>query len=197
MRLHTGTGQLTQNFLRFLAIAIAGCAADLLTKAWAFAQIQMPGMRPPQWIVPGVLGFETSLNEGALWGIGQGKSWLFAIFSLVALAAVLIWFCAGGGRSRLVSVALGSIAAGILGNLYDRLGMPGLSWHFDSASHRLGDPVFAVRDWILLMLGPYHWPNFNIADALLLTGAGIILLYGFRQPASTEKMIASASTDRG
>jgi signal peptidase II len=56
---------------------------------------------------------------------------------------------------------MGLVAGGILGNLYDRLGMHGL------------EPPNAggVRDWILFRYKQYTWPNFNIADSLLVVGA--------------------------
>jgi len=31
-----------------------------------------------------------------------------------------------------------------------------------------------VRDWILVMIGPYPWPNFNLADAMLVCGAALL-----------------------
>ena len=68
---------------------------------------------------------------------------------------------------------LGCVTAGILGNLYDRLGLPGLRW-IANPPHHAGDPVHAVRDWILVMIGPWHWPNFNVADSLLVCGALLV-----------------------
>ncbi len=48
-----------------------------------------------------------------------------------------------------------------LGNLYDRLG---LWWQSDyPVEWRSG-----VRDWILLCYKGLTWPNFNIADSLLV-----------------------------
>jgi signal peptidase II len=62
------------------------------------------------------------------------------------------------------------ITAGICGNLYDRLGWHGLTYGED-------EPVYAVRDWILCMIGTFHWPNFNIADALLVCSVCILLIH--------------------
>ena len=42
----------------------------------------------------------------------------------------------------------------------------------------MGEPVYAVRDWILVMIGSWPWPNFNIADSLLVLGVGILLIHG-------------------
>lgn len=77
-------------------------------------------------------------------------------------------------------MALGCVTAGILGNLYDRLGLPGLKWNYaEPPLHEVGDPVYAVRDWILVMIGPYGWPNFNIADSLLVCGAAMLVWHAF------------------
>jgi signal peptidase II len=37
-----------------------------------------------------------------------------------------------------------------------------------------------VRDWILFRYHSYTWPNFNIADSLLVCGAGLLLWHGLR-----------------
>jgi len=167
-------------YLVFLAIALGGCLADLLTKSWIFSRLGMPsGER--LWIWQGHIGLETSLNEGALFGIGQGMVVFFAVLSLVALIGIVIWlFYYGAALDWLLTIALGAMTAGILGNLYDRLGLHGLKWHHPP---RVGEPVYAVRDWILLQANErLQWPNFNIADSLLVIGGALILWHAFTTP---------------
>jgi signal peptidase II len=95
---------------------------------------------------------------------------------VAAAAAVLYWlFFVGAARSWLLTVALGCVTAGIFGNLYDRLGLPGLVWNNANAFHRGGDPVYAVRDWIQVMIGAWPWPTFNLADSLLVCGAAMLI----------------------
>ena len=167
----------------FMLIAGGGLAADLATKHWMFAWLGMPGARrDPAWICPNVFGFQTSLNEGALFGIGQGMVPFFSVLSIGAAVAICWWlFVAGAARQWLLTVALAGIMAGILGNLYDRTGQPGLRWNFPNDLHNVGDPVFAVRDWILVMIGKWPWPNFNIADSLLVCGAMLLAGHAFFQ----------------
>ncbi|NLE39744.1 MAG: signal peptidase II [Pirellulaceae bacterium] len=170
-------------YLIFFSIAAVGFGADLATKNWIFAQLGGPTPHHANywWIWKGVFGFQTSLNEGALFGIGQGQVFLFALLSCVALVALLAWlFVAGAARDLLLTVALGCVSAGILGNLYDRLGIPGLTWQYANALHEVGEPVHAVRDWIVVMIGPWQWPNFNIADSLLVCGAVLLAWHAFR-----------------
>jgi signal peptidase II len=75
-------------------------------------------------------------------------------------------------------IALGLVVGGIIGNLYDRLGVPGLTWH--APLDRVGQPVLAVRDWIHVTLpGVIDWPIFNLADSWLVIGAGMLLVSSF------------------
>jgi len=164
-------------YLVFSLLAVLGCLLDLGTKSWIFARLGMPGEQDVWWLWQGVFGFQTSLNEGALFGIGQGQVQFFAIMSLVAGVVICLWlFVAGAAKDWLVTVACGLIFAGILGNLYDRLGMPALVWNYANDLHAVGDHVYAVRDWLLVMIGSYHWPNFNLADSMLVCGAGLIIV---------------------
>jgi signal peptidase II len=167
-------------YFAFFLIAGGGLAADLATKRWCFGWLGSGGQI--HWVLDKVFGFQTSLNEGALFGMGQGMVWLFALLSIAAAVGICWWlFLAGAARQWLLTVALAGIMAGVLGNLYDRLGLPGLKWTSANNLHNIGDPVYAVRDWILVMIGSYHWPNFNIADSLLVCGALLLVWHAFFQ----------------
>lgn len=156
----------------FFTTAIIGCVADLWTKAAAFARMGPPTGTPHiHWLIKDYVGIETALNFGAVFGLGQGKVWFFALMSLVALAGIFYWlFARNASHDKLLTITLGIITGGILGNLYDRLGL----WS--------GFDTFAVRDWIRLSYGSYVWPNFNIADSLLVVGAGLLVWHSFRNP---------------
>jgi signal peptidase II len=129
------------------------------------------------WLWEGRLGIQTSINTGALFGMGAGRWWLFAALSVVALIGIGAWlFVYKAAHDRWINVALAGVTGGILGNLYDRLGI----WD----SRGLGaDYHHAVRDWILFVwpesgmkiFNP--WPNFNIADMLLVTGAIMLVVH--------------------
>lgn len=166
----------------FIAIGVVSLAADLTTKSAIFAALGMPGMGGRIELVPRFLAFETNLNEGALFGMGQGMGMLFAGISVAALAGILAMVARPATRaSSWLVVALALICGGILGNLYDRLGIPGLAWHAPAA--RVGDHVYAVRDWIHVTVpGVIDWPIFNLADSWLVIGAGMILLASLRNP---------------
>lgn len=160
----------------FLTIASVGCLADLTTKHYVFAWRGMPRPNNEWWIIPGFMGIETSLNPGALFGMGAGGGRIFAAFSIVAALGILYLVCVRRwARDWLLIVALGMILGGILGNLYDRLGL----WHPP------GQPDVwrnEVRDWILFRFGSFTWPNFNIADSLLVVGAGLLMWHAWWYP---------------
>ena len=174
----------------FALIAAAGCALDLWTKAWIFDRLGMPGQAEPMILWPGVFSLTTSLNEGALFGLGQGMTFVFAGLSIVAATGIIYWlFAMGAARDWVLTISLAAIMGGIFGNLYDRLGLPGLAWNFPA--DRIGEPVYAVRDWLHFRLEAangdvlFDWPVFNIADCLLVSGSILLVIYGLKNPTVT------------
>jgi signal peptidase II len=165
-------------FVLFIIIAVVGCAADLLTKAWCFST---PGLRAGQiyWLWQGHIGIQLSRNLGALFGMGQGKFAYFALLSIGAAIAIPVWlFVFRAARDIWLTLALGCVMGGVLGNLYDRLGLSGDNWF--GPGNTAPQAVHAVRDWILWQVNDnWRWPNFNIADSLLVVGVAILLLHAF------------------
>ena len=152
--------------------AFCGCFLDLLTKHWVFQWRGMPRANNEWWLWEGYVGIETALNDGALFGMGSGYGYVFAVLSIVAAAGILVWlFGYGAAHDWLLTIALGCIMGGIGGNLYDRLGL----WQ---NPEQAGQYRNEVRDWILLRYGDWTWPNFNVADSLLVCGAALLMYHG-------------------
>jgi lipoprotein signal peptidase len=107
------------------------------------------------------------INEGALFGFGQGKNLLFTIVSVIAAVVIVGWSIRSPSiRDAFLSTALGLILAGTLGNLYDRVIFDG------------------VRDFLHWNKW-FDWYVFNVADVFLVIGASMLILEAFvRQPAS-------------
>jgi signal peptidase II len=166
----------------FLLIAIVGCALDLITKRLVFDWLGQPGPNSfTHWFVKNFIGFQTSLNEGALFGLGQGMVPVFAVLSVLAAVGIFAWlFYGGAARDWLLTIALGCVMGGIFGNLHDRLGLMNLVWATAGEYHNVGDPVHAVRDYVLVMIGRWPFPNFNVADSLLVCGAILLFWHAFR-----------------
>lgn len=205
----------------FLLIAGTGLFWDLYSKDTVFADLGFHDPDPQVAVVlqpgrhrvfdhpPGTEGqsvlylqgwlkfrLYTSFNRGALWGIGQGKSWLFASLSVVAVLGVGYWlFWHGAAESRWLTVSLAFIMAGTLGNLYDRL-----AWHgyVDAA----GEPIHAVRDFLFFEFGRYQYPVFNFADVFLVTGAIMLVVQSLflmepEQPEADREKTAAENTGQG
>ena len=159
----------------FFLIAAITSMVDLGTKSWIFDRLGMPETSATLWIWDGLFGFQTALNEGALFGMGQGFVLAFAFLSIAMLAGIVIWILGPFRKNWFLVTVMGLISGGIFGNLYDRLGLHQLRWPDDT-------PVYAVRDWLLVMIGSYHWPNFNLADSCLVAGVILFAMYIWTQP---------------
>jgi len=180
-------------YLLFAVPAAVGLAADLASKSWYFSQ---PDLRAGniRWLWQDHIGVQLSWNEGALFGMGQGKVWLFVTLSLIAATAIPVWlFWFRAARDAWLTFALGCVSGGILGNLYDRMGLHGEVW--PAVSPRAGERVHAVRDWILWQVNSeWRWPNFNIADSLLVSGAILMFVYAMIHPAATSEVAQEKAT---
>jgi signal peptidase II len=186
----------------FCSLVVVGCAVDLATKQWIFSKLGMPGEGGRIVIVPpDIFCLETSLNEGALFGIGQGMALVFAGLAVVAAVGITYWLLVGGaGKDTWLAFALGCVVAGILGNLYDRLGLHGLVWPQNDP--RAGESAHAVRDWLHFQIRSlnFDWAVFNIADSLLVVGAIMLFWHAiWREPrmAGKAKAAAQLSTQAG
>jgi len=170
-----------KRYILFAVPAVVGLATDLATKAWFFSRPELRAGKV-HWLWQDHAGIQLSWNEGALFGMGQGKVWLFVAMSLIAAAAIPVWlFWYRAARDAWLTFALGCVTGGILGNLFDRMGLHGEVW--PAADPRAGETVYAVRDWVLWQVNnEWRWPNFNIADSLLVTGATLMFLHALLHP---------------
>lgn len=154
-------------WILFWALALGGMTFDLTTKTLIFARVGEPPAQSVS-LVRNVLELQTSYNKGALWGLGrtlQNSHLVFAGLSLVAAGAICWWlFVRGAAVDWRLTIALGLIMAGALGNCYDRLML----------SH--------VRDFVHFHVDPvgFDCAIFNFADNMLVTGAVLLMLLALR-----------------
>lgn len=164
---------------------------DLASKSLAFGKLGVFGRTGWLFDSAGLrFEFQTSLNRGALWGVGQGFSLWFAGLSLVAFAGILYWlFYRGAARSLWLTIALGFVSGGTIGNFYDRIGLHGV---VDPLNGRV---ALAVRDFLHFQFGTFDWANFNLADSFLVTGAIMLMVQSFRDEVTVPKHSASPAAD--
>jgi signal peptidase II len=164
-------------YVIFAAIAGAGILVDLGSKEYVFSTLGLPGRSRWEWQLGDLVWFvlQTNLNHGALWGMGQGLSAVFAALSVCAIVGIpcfLFWM--RQAHSWWLTIALGFVEAGACGNLYDRLGLHGL------LDPRTGERAYAVRDFLYFrFLETFDWPIFNYADSFLVTGAIMLVIHSF------------------
>ena len=138
---------------------------DRLTKTWVTLHIPMGGALP---VIPRVLRISHWTNEGAAFSLfansasPQAVRWVLICFSLLAALMVLIIMVRLADRFTLTTVALALVFAGALGNVHDRIAYG------------------AVVDFIEVHIFSYHWPDFNVADSSVVTGACLLLLDSLR-----------------
>lgn len=144
--------------LIFWPLTVLGLTLDLWTKKAVFDFLEhQPHNRYS--IIDGFLQLVAIENKGGAFGIASGQRYLLMTVSVIALIAILGIFLYSGTERKLVHIALGLFAAGVCGNLYDRIFNNGL-----------------VRDFIDVVYWPgKHWPAFNVADSLLCVGVGLMI----------------------
>ncbi|MHC4112530.1 MAG: signal peptidase II [Planctomycetota bacterium] len=146
--------------LVFWPLMVLGLTLDLWSKRAVFDWLlQKQSSRIS--IIDGFLQFVVMENKGAAFGIASGQRYLLIMVSVIALIVIFGIFLFSGTERRLVHIALGLFAAGVCGNLYDRV--------FNNGG--------AVRDFIDVVYWPgKHWPAFNVADSLLCVGVGLMII---------------------
>lgn len=145
------------SWARFLGIAAVVTTLDQLTKAW-LTSFLAPGRSVD--VLGDVVRLVHSQNSGGLFGLFRGQAVVFGLVSLVVVGLIVLYH-ARAGRGAYLSITLGLLLGGALGNLIDRF--------------RLG----YVVDFVDAGLGDLRWYTFNVADTaisfslLLLLAAGL------------------------
>jgi len=135
--------------------------ADRLTKRWVESHVQLGAAIP---LIPRILRITHWTNEGAAFSLFAESGtphlvhWFLIGFGSLAALVVLVFLVRLGNAFTLATIALALILGGALGNLHDRI------------------LYGAVVDFIEVHIFSYHWPDFNVADSAIVTGACLLLL---------------------
>ena len=149
------TGRDRARWPLFLALAATVFVVDQLTKAVLVSLLPAEGGRLS--IVDDLIRVVNSHNSGALFGLFKDSALLFGLVSL-GVVALIVWYHGSSGRNTLLSIALGLLLGGALGNMLDRL--------------RLG----YVVDFVDIGIGDLRWYTFNVSDAAISCAIVLLLL---------------------
>ena len=138
----------------FLGLVIVIVVADQLSKAW-LTSFLAPGASVS--VIGDWLRLVFSENRGGLFGLLQGSVLAFAAMSTLVIAGIVVYH-GRAGRDPYLSVTLGFLTGGAIGNLIDRL--------------RYG----YVIDFVDAGIGNVRWYTFNVADAAISTAIVLLLL---------------------
>ena len=129
-------------------------------------------------VLPPVLNFRYGENRGINFGLFEGESdasrWILVAFSLVVVAAVVVWI-RRSPRPTTMLVSAGLLIGGAIGNVVDRLYYGYVLDFLNSTCCGLSNPFV-----------------FNVADVFIFLGAAGLILFDNRNapPGSKGKKAA-------
>ena len=133
---------------------------DHLTK-WLMRDVVLDGARYIE--ITGFFNLVEVWNRGVSFGLFASSSpWTPVLLSALAIGisiVLLVWL--RKAETLLLSIALGIVIGGAVGNVVDRI---------------LWGHVF---DFLDFHIAGYHWPAFNVADSAIMIGVALILVDGF------------------
>lgn len=117
-------------------------------------------------VIKDVLSFTYVENKGAAFGIMQNARWIFIIFTIAVIAALIFYTIKKAPSSRLYYVSVGLIIAGGVGNLIDRI----------------------FRGFVVDMIQVtfIDYPVFNFADCCVVMGAILFCIYVLKYDSKAE-----------
>ena len=138
----------------FVAIAVAVVIVDQLSKAWLVANVQPGGAIE---IVGDWLRLIHGRNDGGLFGLFGGSAAVLAIASL-GVIGLIVAYHARSKPNVVLSIALGLLLGGAIGNLIDRI--------------RFG----YVIDFVDAGIGNLRFYTFNVADSAISVAILLLIL---------------------
>lgn len=142
-------------YILFFAISIVLILIDQYTKYLAKISLQN---KPPYVVIKDVVELVYTENEGAAFGILQGKQWLFYVLTVIIIIAILIalYKLDFNSHNIIYFIFLTLLFSGAIGNFIDRV------------KNRY------VVDFIYFK--PINFPVFNFADMLITIACVLIII---------------------
>ncbi len=158
--------------MAFLLTALGMLALDQVVKAWVRGAIPVHGSLGGKPF-PGIFEITLTYNEGIAFGMLQGMGPLLAPVAVV-IAIASAWYSFRHPEEFWLShVAMGLLASGALGNLYDRV-----------VAHKVTDMF-----WFRLI----DFPVFNVADSCITVATILLMISWWRDAAKLKSTSVTAS----
>lgn len=140
--------------VRYYIIAFIVIIIDQLTKLSIIKNMELYESIP---IIENFFYITSHRNEGAAWGILQGKMLFFYFITLIAVIGIVYVMQKHAKGDKWLSLSLSLVLGGAIGNFIDRLFRK------------------EVVDFLDVYIFTYDYPIFNIADSALVIG--VIFLF--------------------
>lgn len=150
----------------YYLIALLVIALDQLTK-WMIVKKMEYGESIE--IIENLLYITSHRNRGAAWGILQGQMWFFYIITIAVIIGLVYYIQKMTKESILLGVALGLMLGGAIGNFIDRVVRQ------------------EVVDFVHTYIFSYSFPVFNVADAALSIGVGLLVIHMFLEEKNAKE----------
>jgi signal peptidase II len=160
-----------RHWLLFIVLAIAVVVIDQLSKLWVDTNFELaalhpvPGAAQPTPILGDLVRIAKTYNSGGIFGLFGGSALILALSSTAVIVLIVVYQWRDGARSWLLTVALGLLLGGAVGNFIDRVR---LGW---------------VVDFVDMGIGDWRFYTFNVADSAISTGLFLLIvlaLFGTR-----------------
>lgn len=149
--------QFTRRWTIPILLGLSSFAADFLSKTWVRSNLDYGHS---QTFIPGFLNLLRTVNTGGAFGIGRENGIVMTVLASSIVIAIIAWAWkrerSAEGLATIERCGVGIIVGAALGNLWDR---------FTQSQ---------VTDFLEFAF--VQFPVFNVADALIDVGAGLIII---------------------
>jgi signal peptidase II len=141
----------------YIFIIILGIVIDRVTKLLSIKHLKG---KESITVIKDFFSFDYVENEGAAFGILQGKQYILSVIAGIMVIAMIVYLIKYKPSSKLLKLSLALVISGAIGNLIDRLYykyvVDFISFHYKDV---------------------YYFPNFNVADILVVVGTFLLSFY--------------------
>lgn len=141
----------------YIFIIILGIVIDRVTKLLSIKHLKG---KESITVIKVFFSFDYVENEGAAFGILQGKQYILSVIAGIMVIAMIVYLIKYKPSSKLLKLSLALVISGAIGNLIDRLYykyvVDFISFHYKDV---------------------YYFPNFNVADILVVVGTFLLSFY--------------------